>query len=131
MSSPTDPPVTESEYDRVWGEFERRLACHGNTRSGSGQDFYFRGDNYGDRTQYLEIRSVNRLTMELIGVLQNWLREPQFRQWRILVVTYLDDAAAILIYPSLVRVGQAYGDDLPAALSRIVEAMKLNGGANT
>lgn len=128
--SPTDQEVTDSEYDEVWSEFERRLADHGNTRSGPGQEFYFRGDNYGDRTQYLEIRNVNRLTTTLLKSLQDWLREPRFRQWRVMIVTYLGDEAAIMVYPSIIRVGQRYGVNVSDALIRIVEDMKKASGAS-
>ena len=122
-SSASDSEVSESEYDEVWSEFERRLERLGNARRGPDQEFYFRGDNYGDRTQYLEVRKPKSLTVNLLETLQLWLREPRFRQWRILVVTYLGEEGGIVVYPHAIRVGRGLGNDVTDAIRRIVLAM--------
>jgi len=122
-SSQTDPEVSNEEFDRVCDELSLRLSGAGRVGFRDGCDFYFRGDNYGDRTQYLEIVRPTSLTFQLISTLQEWLREPRFRQWRIMIITYVSDAATIMVYPNAVRVGKEYGDDIPAALERIVQEM--------
>lgn len=122
-SSTTDKQVSDKEYEEYCVFFRKRLIGVGKVGFDDDCDFYFRGDNYGDRTQYLEIVRPASLTFQLVSTLQEWLREPRFRQWRIMILTYVSDAATIMVYPNVVRVGREYGDDIPAALEQIVQEM--------
>ncbi len=124
-SHPTDSDVSEQEFERCWcwRRFYRYLARLGRTAHGPNQEFYFRGDNYGVRTQYLELATPAVLNVEFVLKLQDLLKRPVNKQWRILIPTYVSDAAAVLVYRSVVRVGKTYGDDLKGALERIVGEM--------
>ncbi len=123
--SATDPDVTSDEYDTVWNEFEERLLGIGKRGYSKGCDFYFQGDNHGDRTQYLEIVNPEALTMGLIGHLQRWLKEPRYRQWRIIIITYVAKGAAPMVYPEVIRLGREYdGVTLADALADIVMRIK-------
>jgi len=123
-SSPTDPVVGEQEYHEVWEQFQDHLGTLGCTCQGPALEFYFRGDNYGDRTQYLEVAKPESLNVKLVRNLQELLKRPRYRQWRILIVTYIGDAAAPVVYPNVVRLGKEYGNDLHQALDRIVRKMR-------
>lgn len=124
-SAPSDPPVSDDEYEGVTSAMNERLSSLGKVGFEEGCSFYFRGDNYGDRTQYLEVVDFEILTPALIRKLQSWLHDPTLRMWRILIVTYIDDASAILIYPSAIRTGQFYGNTTEQALMRIAsDALK-------
>lgn len=87
-------------------------------------DLYVRGDFFGDRTQYLEFYLPELISEEFFKYLQEWLCEYENGAWRILIVTYLSDAATIMVYPSVVRVGREFEDDLPASYARIVQMMR-------
>ncbi len=124
-SAPTDPDVDNEEYEAVCEKFHRRLARIGEYGFGDGCDFYFRGDNPGDRTQYLELVNPDALTIDLIGRLQDWLKEPRFRKWRVVIITYVSKGATPMVYPDVVRLGREYdGVELAAALADIVARMK-------
>jgi hypothetical protein len=87
-------------------------------------DLYVRGDFFGDRTQYLEFYLPELISEDFFKYLQEWLCEYENGAWRILIPTYLSDAATIMVYPNVVRLGREYEDDLPASYARIVQMMR-------
>lgn len=106
-ASPRDADVTADESARVDEHLHRRLQTLGPVGFGEGDAFHFRGDNYGDRTAYLEIVQPDALTADLLRTLQSWLQDdPRLQGWRMFVVTYLDIEDAIMIYPSAIRHGR-------------------------
>lgn len=124
-STPLDTPVTDEEYGKVWDEFETKLDEVGKEGYGDGDDFYFRGDNFGDRTQYLEVVNPDILQMEKLLALQSWLRIPKYAQWRILILTYTEKpSSGIIIYPNAIVVGRPARELTRVELREIVAKMK-------
>jgi hypothetical protein len=117
---------TEEEFDAVYRSFEERLAALGKVGYEDGNDFYFRGDDYGDRTQYLEIVNSAALTLSLLKLVQKWLREPDYRWWRIVTSNYLGPDGAIMVYPTIIRVSRKYHGDVGGCVEGIV-ARRLAG----
>lgn len=105
-SNPSDPDVSNDEYETVYEAFEKWLGGIGTVGYSDGCDFYFRGDNYGDRTQYLEIVIPSALRMETLMALQGLLQMPRFAHWRIVIPTYLDAPSGIMVYPAAIVVGK-------------------------
>jgi hypothetical protein len=96
------PPVSNEEYDDSTRALERNLGekyiC------GWSEGFYqcyVRGDNYGDRTHYLEVLDPEIFSLELITYLQAWLQD--FPLWRIGTPCHLGKERVVLIYPRRVR----------------------------
>ncbi|HKQ47768.1 MAG TPA: hypothetical protein VJZ71_06850 [Phycisphaerae bacterium] len=123
-SAPSDPDVTNEEYDRAYEVMEDWLSRLGKVGYRKGCHFYFRGDNFGDRTQYLEIVDPSVLHIKVLLALQSLLREPRFAQWRIVIPTYLDKPSGIMVYPSAIVVGQPRHELSSTELSDIVKRMK-------
>lgn len=124
-SSPLDSNVTDEEYTEVWEVFETKLDEVGIAGYWKGCDFYFRGDNFGDRTQYLEIVNPDILKMEKLLALQSWLRIPKYAQWRILILSYTEKPSpGIIIYPNAIVVGQPAHELTKQELRGIASKMK-------
>lgn len=100
------------EFERVYQEFEERLASLGQVGPQEDCDFYFIGDDRGSRTHELEMVNPKALTVKLLRTLQGWLQEPEFRHWRILTMNYLGPDGAIMVYPSVIRTSRRFKDDI-------------------
>ena len=87
-------------------------------------DLYVRGDFFGDRTQYIELYLPELISEDFFKYLQEWLCEYENGAWRIVIPTYVGDAATIMVYPNVVRLGREFEDDLPASYLRIVQMMR-------
>jgi hypothetical protein len=84
-------------FDKV---LDRWLKANGHRRG----DCYYRGDFFGDRTQYLEIKKAEALNEPLLTHLQQLLRE--WDGWRVVIPTPGIPGDAIMIYPEVVRIWQ-------------------------
>ena len=70
---------------------------------------YVRGDNHGDRTQYIELLLPELINVQFIEHLQDWLKSYKSEGvWRILLPTYLDDSETIFIYEEKIALGKKY-----------------------
>src|SRR5262245_43865264 len=113
---PGEPDVTGDEYEAAYVDLEAHLArryriCRSDVRG----DLYVRGDFFGDRTQYLELYLPELISHDFIAYLQAWLRDYDGGAWRIVIPTYVGDAATIMVYPDLVRLGAEWESDLDYA----------------
>lgn len=129
---PSDPDVDSEAYNAATLSLDAHLRNQfvlGATAKRG--DLYLRGDFFGDRTQYLELLVPELIGVELIGSLQTWLRAYDSGTWRVVIPTYVEDAAgAIMVYPSVVRLGKRWEADPRAAyaeLARLMHARDKHG----
>lgn len=101
-SAPTDNDADRTEHFQVYEVLTAMLISIGREGSGDYEDFYFRGDFTGDRTQVLEIVYPPKLTLALLGLLRDWIKR-QRNNWRIIIPTYIDPRDALVIYADQIR----------------------------
>lgn len=86
---------------------------------------YVRGDNFGDRTQYVELCLPELLNLNFLNYLQRWLKSDGMNNWRIFVPTYITDAEMIVIYPEKILLGAKYENvKIEDALSKFVKILR-------
>jgi len=122
---PGEAEVTKEEYEAAYESLTRHIAeryviCDYKTKG----DVYVRGDFTGDRTQVVELYLPELISHEFIANLQVWLRDYEDGAWRIVVPTYVGDAATIVIYPEVVRLGAEWEADLDDAYHTIPKMMR-------
>jgi len=105
----SDSDVTSKEFEEAFISLSEHIKKWCPILEGLDDGFcYIRGDNFGDRTHYLEIGLPELVNIDFIHYLQKWLNEFGEKNWRIFIPTYLTDAEAIMIYPSVIAIGRGY-----------------------
>ncbi len=61
---------------------------------------------------------------EFIAHVQLWLRDHEDGAWRIVIPTYVGDAATVVVYPDTVRLGDEWAADLDDAYRTIPQMMR-------
>lgn len=122
-STPSDSDVTDQEYSKACVRFDESLSTIGKIGFGEGYDFYLRGDNFGDRTQYLEIINPRILTIPKLLGIQRILRLPQNSQWRFYIPTDLGDHSGIMVYAQAISIGNPTHELTSGELASIVDLM--------
>ena len=124
---PGETDVTEEEYETaataLSAHIAKRFSLYDHTGRG---DVYVRADFTGDRTQCVELYVPELISHPFITHLQSWLVDYGDGAWRIVVPTYVGDAAAIMIYPNTVRLGTEWGSDLDDAYRKIPRLMRAS-----
>ena len=123
---PAESDVTGTEYEAAYVALENYLSRRYTLwRDGRG-DLYVRGDFFGDRTQYVEVYLPELISHDFISYLQSWLHDYDHGAWRIVIPTYVGDAATIMVYPDIVRLGAEWESDLDAAFTNIPQLMRTS-----
>ena len=130
---PEEPDTDHRAFGRAEASLERLLSKHYAIYGLQSQgDCYLRGDFFGDRTVYLELYLPELLGPELIGRLQEWLRRHEKGAWRIVIPTYVDDAAgAIMVYPEIVRLGRKWENAPAEAYKELARLMRERDASGT
>lgn len=122
---PGESDVTGDEYEVAANSLVKHLSNRYRLFSYSVDgDLYVRGDFVGDRTQYVELYLPELISADFISYFQSWLRAYEAGAWRIVIPTYVGDAATILIYPDVVRLGAEWESDLSHAYATIPQMMR-------
>jgi hypothetical protein len=122
---PGEPDVTDDEYEAAANSLAQHLSKkYMLYRYDVDGDLYVRGDFFGDRTQYVELYLPELISVDLISYLQSWLRDYEAGAWRIVIPTYVGDAATIIIYSDVVRLGAQWEPDLSNAYTTIPQMMR-------
>ena len=119
----TDPDAKGGEYELYFRELDLALRARCPNYP---DDFYVRGDFFGDRSQDVEIVNPHVLTMALLEHLQNYLASHGERMWRMRIPTYLAKNEVIVVYPSAICFPNIYrtGGDAEKSLKLIRGAMQ-------
>ena len=127
LASPAVSPHSREEYDDACGALSSRLRVHLQIPLGE-YPAYFRGDDYGDRTQYLDIGNPDILTADLVLAVQSWLREDTLRLSRVYVITDGEDDN-LMIYPyAIMGVNGECSGRLREYVDALVQRMKQRRG---
>lgn len=128
-----EPDVTNDEYTKAIDSLTTHLLKWCPVMLGLDDGYcYVRGDNFGDRTQYVGIFLPEIINNNFTNYLQKWVCEYRDKgTWRILIPTYLTNAEAIFIYPDIIRLGKKYDNmDLSVAYAKIVEQIRRKDNAD-
>jgi hypothetical protein len=121
----SDSEVTDEEFRYSYHSLREHIKkwCH--MAEGLKEGFcYIRGDNFGDRTHYVELYLPELLNTNFLSYLQNWIKT-FLQNWRILIPTYLTDSETIVIYSDGLVLGKKYRNmKLEILLREIVKKMR-------
>jgi hypothetical protein len=120
--SPHDSEIEWEEYEAAANSLVEHLGRRYTVEVDG--DLYVRGDFYGDRTQYIELCRAELFSRDFIEHLQLWLREYEDGAWRIVIPTYLGEAATPMVYPYIVRLGSEYDINSSETYSTIARMMR-------
>jgi hypothetical protein len=131
--SPEEPDTDLQGFLKAENSLQRHLAkyyaVYGLQSEG---DLYLRGDFFGDRTVYLELYLPELLGLELITRLQAWLRRHEKGAWRIVIPTYVEEAAgAIMVYRDLVCLGRKWEKAPERAFQQLAKLMRAQDAHGT
>jgi hypothetical protein len=122
---PGELDVTGDEYEAAANSLVQHLSKRYTLYSYDVDgDLYVRGDFFGDRTQYVELYLPELISAAFISYLQSWLRAYDAGAWRIVIPTYVGDAATIMIYPDVVRLGAEWEANLSDTYTTIPKMMR-------
>jgi hypothetical protein len=114
------PPLTQEEFEDATERLERVVVNHSDV-------IYVRGDNAGDRTQYVEILDPGKFSEKIIRDLHRWVRAAKNTLWRI-VIPCGEPSQAIMIYPQVVFIGDktfvSGGSNLVSEMNALIERRK-------
>lgn len=126
-----DEGIVHKRFQEASCDFSQRLSRLGMTEIADRCDLYFRGDFLGDLTHYLELVNPVKLTLSFVTTLQSWLQEREYREHRILIVSYVSDGGTLVIYPDVVRWGIGFAESVDAAIRKISRIVRRGVGFST
>ena len=122
-ADPNGPDLKDGEYHAAYKSLKQHLESR-HSCAGWPPDVYVRGDCFGDKTQYVYFYRPEILDTEFLAYLQQWLRNYGSSDWRIIVATELGNAAAVVVYPNIIRAGREYEHNLAESLAAFIRKMR-------